>query len=102
MNTVCAARQDAALQRSVTQWLFAGNQVTIQTGAAWAVLAGNKVTVDRGFVGVLLSPRAEIGEGGRVLLRPAGAAAGGVAFGAAFAVLGAVIWRLFGRRRHES
>ncbi|HEX2910517.1 MAG TPA: hypothetical protein VH186_06880 [Chloroflexia bacterium] len=74
--------------------LAAGRQLSVEDGGG-AVMVSREITLNRGFAGVVLAARVELGEGSRVLLTPAGAAAFGGAFGLAFAL----VKLIFGRKR---
>lgn len=81
----------------------AGGSADIQYGGAWVINAGGAVDVDYGgawvmnaakgaalknsTVGVLFSPKTELGEGARVILDTKQAIAFGAAFGVVFALL---------------
>jgi hypothetical protein len=73
--------KDVTLTNSGGQLMLAGNTIDVHRGGA-AVMAARSVTVQRGMVGVVIAQNAVLGDDTRVLLKPTGAAAMGVGFGA--------------------
>jgi len=103
------ARRNVTIERGYGQWLVGAGDMTVTQGGAMTMMAGKSISVtqggaallltqsahvEHGTVGLLISGKTELGEGARVLLRPAGAAALGGALGGVFAL----ICLLFGRR----
>jgi len=89
-----AAGNDVHLQYSGGQVVAAKNDVRLEMAAAGAVLS-REAHVDRGLVGLLIASDVELGEGTRVLLRPAGAAALGAGFAGGVFLAIALLWKLF-------
>lgn len=66
----------------------ARNDVRIEKGATAVALAGREVELkDHGYAGVVLAPRVEVKEGGRVLITAATAILGGLAIGLGWGAL---------------
>lgn len=65
----------------------AGGAVDINYGGAYLINAAKGAKLTNSTVGVLLSPKTELGEGTRVILNTKQAIAFGVAFGVVFALL---------------
>ncbi len=99
---VGVSRRNISLDRGYTQWLIGAGDMTVKQGGAMTMLAGKSINVTQGGaalmvttsahvegggVGLLISGRTELGDGARVVLRPAGAAALGAALGAVFALI---------------
>lgn len=76
---------DVTLEKSFAQWLISAGDVSIDKGGCIAAVAP-EVRIERGAAGVVLARNVEIGEGGRVLLNPIGAAILGVGLGIGFGV----------------
>ena len=74
---------DLHLDKSAVQWVVTAGDVSLDKSACAAVVAP-AVRVERSAVGVALARRIEVGEGGRVLLRPLAAAALGIGLGIGF------------------
>jgi hypothetical protein len=89
-----ALGDEIEVERGAIALALSTGEVELERGAA-AVMVGAKAEVEDGFVGLLLSGRTIVGEGGRVLLGTWSAFAMGVGFGLAF-VLGRAFVR--GRR----
>lgn len=77
----------ADIQFGGAMWINAGGEVNIDYGGAWALNAAKGAALTNSNVGVLLSPKTELGEGTRVILNTPQAIALGAAFGAAFALV---------------
>lgn len=92
--SVLASADDVHLQYSGSQIVAAKGDVRLGTAAAGAVLSGRS-HVERGLVGLLIAKDVELGEGARVMLRPAGAAALGAGFAGGLLLAVAFLWRLF-------
>ena len=88
------AGQDVAMQYSGAQLVGAKGSVDVTMGAAGAILT-REAHVDRGLVGLLVAGDVELGEGAKVMLRPAGAAALGAGFAGGLLLAVAFLWRLF-------
>jgi hypothetical protein len=106
------ARDDVNLNWSSANVLAAGSEIHMQYAGAQLVAAGGRIRmsnslaaalvtrsahVDRGFIGLLVTGKAELAEGTRVLLRPGGAAAMGAGFAGGLLLSAAFLWRLFAR-----
>ena len=65
----------------------AGGAVDIESGGALVINSAKGAKLTNSTVGVLLSPKAELGEGTRVILNTKQAVAFGAAFGVLFALL---------------
>ena len=76
---------------------LAAGDVSFDKGGCAAVVAPT-VRVERGGIGIALARRIEVGEGGRVLLRPGAAAALGIGLGIGFGLAVAVSAAWAGRR----
>jgi hypothetical protein len=103
------SRRNISIERGCGQWLIGAGDMTVTQGGAMTMMAGKSISVtqggaallltqsarvEHGNVGLLVSGRTELGDGARVLLRPAGAAA----LGGALAGVMALFCLLFGRR----
>jgi len=91
---VLAVGNDVHLQYSGGQLVAAKGDVRLDMAAAGAVMS-REVHVDRGLVGLLIASNVELGEGTRVILRPAGAAAMGAGFAGGLFLAVALLWKLF-------
>jgi hypothetical protein len=60
---------DVVEMRTSLAPLVAGKEVSLNSSAA-CIAAGGEVSVENGWVGIVISPRATIGEGSRVLITP--------------------------------
>ena len=89
-----AAGNDIHLQYSGGQLIAAKGDVRLDMAAAGAVLS-REAHVERGLVGLLVASDVELGEGSRVIMRPAGAAALGAGFAGGLLLALLLLWRLF-------
>ncbi len=109
LSAIAVSRRNLSLERGYSQWLIGAGDMTVKQGGASTMLAGKSINVtqggaalmitqsarvESGGVGILIAGRTELGDGARVLLRPASAAA----FGGALAGVMALFCLLFGRR----
>jgi hypothetical protein len=95
------ARNDMHIANGGGQVMAAANSIDVRNGGAGLMVA-RQIRVERGAVGLLLAQQAELADGVRVLLQPAGAAAVGVGAGVGFAAGLLVLWRLFRRAAKKS
>ncbi|HZP89523.1 MAG TPA: hypothetical protein VFC04_00830 [Actinomycetota bacterium] len=87
--------ENAAFHQAGCGPVVAKGDVSFEQGGCQSVIAGGGVTVGpSAFVGLALSPRVSVEEGGRVLLGVPQA----IAFGAACGVVCALVRRALGRR----
>lgn len=85
---------DVEVTQGGSQWLLAAGDVTVGQGGA-AAIAARSVSIQKGWVGVVASPHAQIGDGVKVVLDPKGAAIFGAAVGSmiALGIALAIRWR---------
>ncbi len=79
--------RSADIQYGGAMWINAGGAVDVDYGGAWAINAAKGAKINNSTVGVLISPKAELGEGSRVILNTPQAIAFGAAFGIVFALV---------------
>jgi hypothetical protein len=90
---VMTAGNDISVNSGGGWALIAGNDLSIQEGGGMVMVAGNKATVRQGFIGLLLTPKADLSENSQVLLTVPQAAALGAALGLVLALLGRLLRR---------
>jgi hypothetical protein len=106
-GVVLAEADQATLTTATVGVVWAKEQVVLDQSVARAILTGGEVSLDQSGTGVLLARRVSIGSNSNVLLMIAGRVDGQVnavfgplasaAFGAAFAVVLALLWRFVRR-----